>query len=263
MASQINAITKYMRNETVISRFAEVVGNERGARSYISSVMLAVANDQTGNLQACKPESVYVAALRAATLSLSVDPATGQAYLVPFAGNATLIVGYKGLIDMAVRTNKYRYINVGPVYEGETVEENRISGFHSLSGSKTSDKIIGWIGAFEMFNGYGKTIYMTVEDIHAHKTKFSKGYNRKDSAWNTNTEQMEKKTVLRLLLRRWGYLDPADIQMLEEIEKDPISIDGEFVDDAYLPDDMDAAEKEVIEEVQRTEQETIAQLGFE
>lgn len=233
----IEKVSTFMRSDTVRSRFADAIG-ERNAGAYISSVLLAVANDESGKLAECKAESIYISALRAATLRLSVDPSTGQAYLVPFGNRATLIVGYKGLQDMAVRTGKYRYINTNPIYEGETIEENRISGFHTLTGNRTGDKIIGWIAAFEMnperghIHGYAKTLYMTVEQIHEHAQKYSPGYGNKKGGWTTNTAEMERKTVLRRLLRKWGYLDPSDAATLAEVESESISepIDAEFVE---------------------------------
>ena len=260
-STAIQKVSTYLRSESVKARFAEVVG-DRNAAPYISSVLLAVANDQSGNLAKCDPRSIYISALRAATLRLSVDPSTGQAYLVPFGGQATLIVGYKGLQDMAVRTGKYRYINVGPIYEGEEIEVNRISGFHSIAGKKTSDAIIGWLGAFELFSGFGKTFYMSIVEIHEHAKKYSKGYGFKDSAWKTDPQAMERKTVLRLMLRRWGYLDPSDVTTLEELESDNV-IDGEYSDYLPSPNEMDQAEQETAKEAERTAQENLEQLGFE
>ena len=126
-------IALYLQNETIKSRFVEIMGN-RDAAAYIASVLLAVANNQ--DLAACTPASVYIAALRAATLRLSVDPSLGEAYLIPFntknGKQAALVVGYQGIYKMAIRTNRYRYINVGPVYEGEQMIEDRISGFMVL-----------------------------------------------------------------------------------------------------------------------------------
>jgi recombination protein RecT len=225
----LTKITTYMDAPLVKARFAQIMG-ERGASNYISSVLIAVADSKS--LQECNPASIYTGALRAATLRLSVDPGVGQAYLVPFGKNATLIVGYKGLHDMAVRTNRYRYINVSPIYEGQTVTEDQITGFHSLGGGRSGNKVIGWIGAFEMlarFGGYSKTLYMTVEEIHEHGKRYSKSYNRSDSPWQTEPAKMERKTILRLLLRRWGYIDPADVKELEEIESEQ-PVDAELSD---------------------------------
>lgn len=230
----LTRITNYMESAVVKARFSQIMG-ERGASTYISSVLIAVADSY--NLQKCAPASIYTSALRAATLRLSVDPGTGQAYLVPYKGHATLIIGYKGLHDMAVRTNRYRYINVSPIYEGQEVTEDQITGFHSIGGARNGNKVIGWIGAFEMlskFGGYSKTMYMTVEEIHAHAQQYSKGYDYKDdkgeytSLWHKEPEKMERKTVLRLLLRRWGYIDPADVRELEALEDEPDIVDAEF-----------------------------------
>lgn len=224
----ITKITNYMESAVVQARFAKIMG-ERGASNYIASVLIAVADSY--NLQKCTPVSIYTSALRAATLRLSVDPGTGQAYLVPFKGKATLIVGYKGLHDMAVRTNRYRYINVSPIYEGQEVTEDQISGFHKLGGSRTGNKVIGWIAAFEMlprFGGYAKTMYMTVEEIHEHGKRYSSSYGDSNSPWQKEAPKMERKTVLRLLLRRWGYIDPADVKTLDELDNDE-PIDSEFV----------------------------------
>jgi recombination protein RecT len=218
-----NDIVKYMQNETVKVRFEELMG-ERDASAYISSVLLAVANSP--QLSECTPASIYTSALRAATLRLSVDAGLGQAYLVPFKRTATLIIGYKGLYDLAVRTNQYRYINVGKIYEGEEIIEDRLSGFIKIGGVKKSDTVIGFIGAFEMVNGFAKVIYMTCEEIDAHAKKYSKTYNRDDSLWKTETMQMMRKTVLRILLRKWGYFNPGDAQMIETVEGESDFIDA-------------------------------------
>jgi recombination protein RecT len=224
----LTRITNYMESAVVKARFAQIMG-ERGASNYIASVLIAVADSWA--LQKCTPISIYTNALRAATLRLSVDPGVGQAYLVPFGEKATLIVGYKGLHDMAVRTNRYRYINVSQIYEGQEITQDQITGFHKIGGGRTGNRIIGWIGAFEMlarFGGYSKTLYMTVEEIHEHGQKYSKSYSKKDSPWQTEPDKMERKTVLRLLLRRWGYIDPADVKELEEMEVEGETIDAQF-----------------------------------
>jgi len=229
MTNQLATVSEYLRSDVSRARFAEVLG-ERNVGAYISSVLIAVANSD--KLQECSAQSIYSSALRAATLRLSVDPGLGQAYLVPYKGKATLIPGYKGYHDLAIRTGKYRYINVGKVFEGEEVVEDRMSGFHKLSGQRTGDKVIGWIAAFEMVNGYGKTIYMSIEEIHEHARRYNPtGYNSETGVWKKETQAMERKTVLRQLLHKWGYMDPTDAQVLNEIEKDVSDvIDAEVVE---------------------------------
>lgn len=212
-AERETRIVDYFRHDLVQENFAKVLGDRR-ARGFVMGVLISVAENKA--LQDCTLPSIYTSAMRAALLGLSVDPSTKQAYLAPFKDKCTLIVGYKGLYDMAVRTGKYRYINTTPIFEGETVVENRITGFHRIEGApKDKKNTIGWLSAFEFFEGYGKTLYMTVAEIHEHAKRFSKSYNNRDSAWKTNPEEMESKTVLRRLLTKWGYLDPADKQLLD------------------------------------------------
>jgi recombination protein RecT len=268
-------ISNYLQSESIKERFSEVVG-DRNAAAYIASVMLAVANDDSGNLRKCTPASIYISALRAATLRLSVDPSTGQAYLVPFGEHASLLVGYKGLYDMAVRTNKYRYINVAKRYEGETTTPDPISGLITaagLGGSKTSDKVIGYISAFEMYGGYSKTVYMTVEEIHEHARTYSKSYNNPKSLWQSkkrhDVEAMESKTVLRRLLRKWGYLDPADVSNLEMAESDADDASSiERVQESIpaLSEEVNPESNEVNtaleEQAKASEAELLHQLGY-
>lgn len=234
----LTKITNYLEAAPVRARFAQIMG-ERGASVYITSVLTVVANSKS--LQKCSPASIYTSAIRAATLRLSVDPSTKQAHLVAYGEKATLIPGWKGYYDMAIRTNRYRYINIGKIYEGEEIIEDRISGFHKIAGKRTGDKRIGWIGAFEMlprFGGYSKTIYMTVGEIHGHGEKYSPSYGKrnkdgilvdnwgKPTIWHTEVEAMEKKTVLIALITKWGYMDPADVKALEEMkDEDPNSIE--------------------------------------
>jgi recombination protein RecT len=232
-----NDIKVYIRSDEIKARFAEIMG-DRDAAAYISSVMLAVANSE--GLQECTPKSIVICALRAATMRLSCDPAMKQAQLVPFGNKATLIIHYKGLVDMAIRTNKYRYINVYPIEEGIAVAENPYSGLHTLTGFAKSKQVIGYLAAFEMMNGFGKTLYMTLEEIHQHAQKFSKSYNNPKGSWKTNTASMERKTPLRLLLQNWGYLDPYDAAVLK-------------ADDNGIVDDPLPSEEKIDEELDSLE----------
>jgi recombination protein RecT len=249
--NQLAVIKNYVRSDEIVSRFREVLGN-REAAAYVSSVMLAVASNNS--LTECTPQSIVSAALRSATLRLSVDPSIGQAYLVPFKGKSTLIVGYKGYIHMALRTNKYRDLNVGKVYEGQEVIEDQITGHIKIEGKRISDKVIGYVGYFVLVNGYSKTIYMTVEEIHELAKKHSKSYGYKDSAWTTNTTDMEKKTLLRRLLTHWGVLDPHDANALATID------DSGETNGYQLPGLQDITPPA---EEKHTEAENMKALGFD
>lgn len=250
------AFRKFAKQDAILERFADVLG-ERSARAYVGSVILAVANSE--HLQACTHVSIITAALQAASLRLSCDPQMKQAYLVPFKGRAVLIVGYKGLQDMAIRTGQYRSIHVHRL-EHQRVEFDPLTGAARLE-TILGDKQPGYVASFQMVNGFAKSVYMTVEEIHDHAKQYSAGYARKDGAWQTNPEAMERKTVLRRLLSQWGYLDPADAATLHEIEDreymDPAEIGGEGDFVAGIATDLEEEDDDPVdvEEMQR-------QLGF-
>jgi recombinational DNA repair protein RecT len=172
-------------------------------------------------------------------LRLSCDPALGHAWLVPYKNNnkggiyeAQFQAGWKGVQHLAIRTGKYRYINVSPVFEGEEVIEDRITGSLKIEGGVTSPKREkGLIASFALLSGLQKSIYMTNEEMDAHGKKYSKGYNKVGGIWTTNKPAAYHKTILLKLLRTYGYLDPSDAAILDDEQ-------GE-VSDLELPDEAD------------------------
>jgi recombination protein RecT len=241
------AIKEYGRSPEIIERFAEIVG-KHNAGGYVQSAILAVANNEA--LQKCTPQSIFASALRAATVQLLCEPSLGQAYLVPFKDKATFIIGYKGLYQLALRTGKYRFINVGPIYEGELVFEDRMTGEITLNGGRTSNTVIGYLASFQLTSGFSKSLYMTLDEIHAHADKYSKSVNYASSPWKTNRVEMERKTVLRLLLSRYGYIDPKDALAISE---DPEANEA-------LPEDEEVT---IIDGDSRTLNQVVEDLGFE
>jgi recombination protein RecT len=224
---KLNAI---MRAPDTLSRFVEVLG-ERNASAYVTSVLLAVANND--DLQKCSPASIITSAMRAATLRLSCDPMTKQAHLVPFktkikgkdgkpdtwGTTATLVVGYKGYYDMANRTNRYTVLNDFKVYEGQEIVEDQLRGTIEIKGYRTSETVIGYGFYFEMKNGLKKVLYMTVDEIKAHGAAYSKTFQYDSSMWKKDFPAMARKTVIRLCLSRYGYLDPTDAANLSKIDE--------------------------------------------
>lgn len=244
-----NSLKTIIRSDEIKGRFAEVIGSNNAA-GYISSVLIAVAENE--QLQKCSATSIISSALRAATMRLSVDPSSGQAYLVPFGNKATLIVGWRGLYHMALRTGKYQYINLFKVYEGEEVTEDRMRGIHSLTGSKLSSKVIGYMLSFGLRNGFAKTFYMTVDECAEHGQKYSKTFNFKDSPWQKDPHTMYKKTVMRLGLTRWGYLEPSDIQAMNAMDET----------ESELGEVIDAVSRNVVVEEPINPDQAMYDLGF-
>jgi len=169
-------------------------------------------------LQKCEPKEVIMEALKAATLKLPINKSLGFAYIVPYKKKVnengkwtekqvpTFQIGYKGLIQLAMRTGVYSCINADVVYEGELVKTDKLTGHIDLSGKKKSDTIVGFFAHFETINGFRKTVYITVEDVKAHAKKFSASYDKDFSPWKTNFEAMAIKTPLRHLLGKYGIM---------------------------------------------------------
>lgn len=254
-----------LRSSNSIERFAEALGNDRIARAYVGSVLLAVS--QNDRLMACTPGSIIHSALRAAGLQLSVDPSLGHAYLVPYKDTCTFITGYKGYKNLALRTGRYRIINVAEVYEGQEVVEDQLKGIHTIKGLPSYEKgkwvPIGYMLYFELKDGYSKTFYMTVEELKAHGERYSKTWSRSDSLWHTNPKAMYEKTVTRLGLNKHGYFNPTDMlglaeTMEEESLEEAEAIEGEWMEQA----EQEQAEKKA-ELAEKTTDELNAMLGFE
>jgi len=243
-----------LTSSEVMTRFASIMG-ERESAYYINSVILAVANST--DLQECIPTSVVYSALRAAALKLSCDQSLGEAYLVPFFNGkkevkeAVFIPGYKGLRNLATRTGKYRFVNAGPIYNGMQFVEDTLTGAAKVIGQRVDDTILGWFAYFEMFSGYSKALYMTVDQIHEHGQKYSKTYNSKKSLWQTDPQMAEKKTVLRLLLQRWADLGSA---ANEALKHDEDILEGKFEID--IPD-------EIPDKPRQTAAQNMSDLGFD
>ena len=217
-------IVDYANSPEVMNIFTQVLGRE--APHYVQSAILAVKMNE--RLMECTPRSIFNAALRAATLRLSCDPSLGHAFLVPYKNKGTAEAqfqpGWKGVQHMALRTGKYDYINVSDIWNGEEVEEDRITGDLLIVGIPKSPKVsIGLIASFKLLAGMKKSIYMSNEELEAHGAKYSKSYSRSDSIWKTNKPVAYHKTILLKLLRNYGYISPLEASILSEDEQSEIT----------------------------------------
>lgn len=219
-------IKQLMNADSVKSRFEETLGKK--APQFMASIINMVNSDT--NLQKCDQMSVVSSAMVAAALDLPVDKNLGYMWVVPYGNKAQAQIGYKGYIQLALRTGQYRNINVIEVYEGELIKWDRLTEEIELDfEQKKSDKVIGYTGYFELVNGFRKTVYWSKEEIERHKKRFSKtGF-----AWKDNYDAMAMKTVIRNMLNKWGILS-IDMQKayVEDI-KDP---DEETTEDINIID---------------------------
>lgn len=204
-----------MNTPTMKKKFEEVL--HENANSFMANVMTLVSNDSY--LADSDPMSIMSGALTAATLNLGLDKNLGYAYLVPFnqknkqtqkwEKKAQFILGYKGYIQLAQRSGKYKALNVIEVYEGEMKSWNRLTEeFEFDPNGRISDEVIGYVGYFELLNGFRKTVYWTKQEIETHRISNSKDKDktRLSGVWASDYNAMARKTVLRNLLSKWGIL---------------------------------------------------------
>lgn len=225
VAGMLNSI---LDRDGMRRRFDELLGKR--SPQFVSSVVSLVNAD--ANLQQAfyeSPMTVIQSALKAAMFDLPIDQSLGYAYIVPFKNykkdidakrmEATFILGWKGMHQLALRTGAYRTINVVDVREGELERYNRLTEEVDIDFEEDEDvrnalPVIGYVGYYRLVNGAEKTIYMSVKSIEAHEKRFRKGaYQGK--GWREDWDAMARKTVYRQLIGKWGVMS-IDYQTREE-----------------------------------------------
>lgn len=235
-------------------RFNELLGKR--APQFISSIISTVnADSKLQQAFVNAPVTVIQAALKAATFDLPIDTTLGYAYIVPYNNKkedgsyrmeATFIIGYRGMLQLAMRTGAYEKINVVDVREGELKHYDRLTEDVEIEFVEDEDErearpIVGWCGYFRMTNGMEKTIYMTRKQIERHEEKNRKG-RYMGKGWRENFDAMAAKTVLRRLIGKWGLMsidyqraDAATMAAAQAIATGRFD-DNDAPDDAIVPD---------------------------
>jgi recombination protein RecT len=206
------------------------------ANVFVASIIDLYGSDTT--LIQCNPGQVIAEALKAATLKLPINKQLGFAYIVPYKTRGQYVpqmqIGYRGYIQLAMRTGWYRSLNAGSVYEGVTVDEDILTGELKFSGKPKTEKVQGYFAYFELLNGFKKSVYMTANEVVKHAKRYSKSYNSESSAWKTNFDEMAEKTVIRKLLSHYGYLSPDMLTALSSDKDDDVDnrVSSEIYDEA-------------------------------
>lgn len=223
-----------LATDNVKNRFNEVLGKK--APQFMTSIINVVS--QNNQLKQCSANSIMSSALVAASYDLPIDSNLGFSALVPYkvkgVYQAQFQIMYKGFIQLAIRSGYYRRMNYSVVYEDELVSYNPIYGeiefakdISNLTDRKSGDrtKIAGYFAWFELNTGYRQELYMTVKDVENHATKYSqayrydKNYGKEGSKWTTDFDAMALKTVIKLLLSKWGILSVEMQRALEDDQK--------------------------------------------
>lgn len=245
--------TKSINSSYVQNQLKQVLGKNAG--TFATSLVEVFTNDT--QLQKCDQKKVIQEAIKAATLKLPLNKQLGYAYILVFNNwdktsrksvpTPQIVLGYRGYIQLAMRTGQYKNINADVVYEGEMIGRDKLSGAIDLSGDKVSENVVGYFAHFETVNGFSKTLFMSLGEMAGYALKFSPSFKRNaeknplptvdalcdmanDQAingpqqgkvgWEGDFNSMAIKTVLRRLLSKYGYLS---IEMMSALAEDESS----------------------------------------
>lgn len=228
-ANQKQTFSAFLATDAMKRKVNEMVGGEKG-QQFVTSIISAVSTNP--QLAECDNASIVSAALLGQALNLSPSPQLGQFYLVPFNDNkrgckvAQFQIGYKGYIQLAIRSGQYKKLNVLAIKEGELIkydpldediEVKLIENEEEREKAETN----GYYAMFEYLNGFRKTIYWSKQRMEAHALKYSMGYRAKKgyTFWEKDFDGMAYKTMLRQLISKWGIMS-IDLTMQKALESD-------------------------------------------
>jgi len=271
--SNLTRFNRTIMNADMQSYLSTFLGSRK--EQFVNNLLSVVGNDT--KLQACTPTSLIYAATKATALGLPLDPNLGFAYIIPYKNTkkvreiqcvanmkgepeerevqvavkvqeAQFQIGWKGFVQLAQRTGLFEFINAGAVYDGELIGIDKKSGEPNMDGKRVSDVIVGYFGYFKLLNGFQKTLYMPVEEIRKHASRYSQtfssslDYIRASSKWTTDFEAMAIKTVLKLLLSKYAPLS-VDVQGVGVLQE-AIRSDQGVIDEKGNPDYVDGSTEE-------------------
>lgn len=262
-ATGVKALSSFLNSDGIKNKFTEILG-QKGV-GFISSVLSVVSSNQS--LANADQNSIYTAALMAASLDLPINQNLGLAYIVPYNAKqadgtykqmAQFQLGYKGFLQLAQRSGQFKRINSTDVREGEIVSWDRMSGeitFDWIQDSKLrlSKKIVGYLSYFKLINGFENSFYMTVEEIDAHAKKYSQTYKKYGTGlWKDEFDGMAKKTVTKLNLSKNAPLsielqkavtaDQGVIKSDNFTSEETVDVDTEYVDNQEVALDIEAVQ---------------------
>jgi recombination protein RecT len=214
----------------------DTLGDKKSAQTFISNIVSFVGTNPA--LQKCENDTIVRAALEGFVLNLS--PSLHQFYLVPYGTKATFILGYKGMIQLAIRSGQYKRLGAVEIKEGELISYDPIRETYVFipikdRASRTKAETIGYYSFFELTAGFFKEIYWTKEEVIHHANRYSKAFNadvyrqilagkinpegnsKYSSPWYESFDLMGRKTMLRQLLSTWG---PMSVEMQKAFESD-------------------------------------------
>ena len=245
-----SAIKTYLANPAVKKKFEEILGKK--APGFISSIVSAVTMNP--RLAECPPDSVVASAAIAASLDLPINPSLGMAHIVPYKNKQGIMIaqfqmGWKGFIQLGMRSGMYQLMNASIVHEGDIKNMNRFTGEIDFNSDQVTDfekrPVIGYCFYFKLTSGFEKYFYMTVQQCQIHGKKYSRSYEKGN--WANDFDNMSLKTVVKMALSKYGVLS---IEMQKAITTDQAVVDdkGDIISYPDNPENDISSHVDVAEE---------------
>jgi recombination protein RecT len=253
----VKALSSFLNSDGIKNKFAEVLGDKDKGIAFVTSVLSVV--NSNGQLANADQNSLYTAALMAATLDLPINPSIGHSFLVPFNtkqsdGSYKVMVQFqisaKGLKQLAMRSGQFLKINDSDVREGEIESIDRMTGeikFNWIQNDKErlSKPVVGYVSYFKLVNGFESTFYMTKEEVEVHAKTFSQTYKKFGTGlWRDMFDKMASKTVIKLHLSKDAPLstsvqkalvsDQAVIKNDNFTNEETVDIETQYVDNEIV-----------------------------
>ena len=257
-----------LASPAIIKRLEEIIGKNTG--SFCAS-LIQISNSNA-LLQRAEPNTVISAAIVAATLNLPINNALGFAYIVPFNNSkagmveAQFQIGYKGLIQLAMRSGQIKRLVTTEIYANQIISRNPIKGyeFDFDTQPEKHEPAVGYYAYMELVNGFIAEAYMSVEDVQAHAARYSQTYKKGYGVWKDNFDEMAKKTVMKQLLSKYA---PMSIELQRATLADQsviheIPADSNVIDAAYSYPDNDSREQSETTAETQPEKPTLSEAEF-
>ena len=195
--------------------------NLKENRKEFISNLLALC-DADPKLAECEPQKLMLCAMNATALNLPLNKNLGYAYIIPYKGIPSFQIGYKGLIQLALRSGQYKILNATEIRDGE-IERNKVTGEINFIKDRPENKVIGYLAYLELNSGFKASLYMSEDQIESHAKKYSTAYRydidqkKRSSKWSDPDarQKMAIKTVLKGLLGTYGILSPDIIKAFD------------------------------------------------
>lgn len=215
------SIAQYMGQPNVQENITNVLKDR--APQFTASVAALTSSNPL--IAACNPKSVLSSCMIAASLDLPINQNLGFAYIIPYnvkvkelgidgkevvryEQQAQFQMGWKGFVQLAIRSKQYKTINTRDVREGELIEEDFLSGEIKFqwAENRATLPVIGYVGFFRLVSGFEKMLYMSMDELKKHGAKYSKSFAKGYGQWADDFDAMAKKTVIKLLLSKYGIM---------------------------------------------------------